>query len=79
MLAIRDKALKVEHPRNTGYDQIHAGEEWLEMYELLDPQIKPMIWLITTLLKSKSRKYNKKIKVRITNLVYFLIQKIKLS
>ncbi len=78
MLAIRDKSLKVEHPRNTGYDQIHAGEEWLEMYELLDSQIKPMIWFITTLLKSKSRKYNKKIKVRITNLVYFLIQKIKL-
>jgi hypothetical protein len=79
MLAIRDKALKVEHPRNTGYDQIHAGEEWLEMYELLDSQIKPMIWFITTLLKSKSHKYNRKIKVRITNLVYFLIQKIKLS
>ena len=79
MLAIRDKALKVKHPRNTGYDQIHAGQEWLEMYELLDSQIKPMIWIITTLLKSKSRKYNKKIRVRSTNLVYFLLQKIKLS
>jgi hypothetical protein len=77
MLAIRDRALKINHPRNTGYNQNFASNEWLEMYGLLDSQIKPMIWMVSTLLKSRSFRYNRKFKTRFINLVYFLIKKIK--
>jgi hypothetical protein len=75
MLAIRDESIRIKHPRSTDYNQNLASKEWLEIYTSLDSRIKPMIWMLTTLLKSRSSMYNKKISVRFINLMYLIIKK----
>jgi hypothetical protein len=78
-LVIREDLLKIIHPRSTAYNQVLAIEEWVDAYKDMGSEIKPMLWLINTLVLSKSKAYNKKFTVRFVHLYYMILKILKLN
>jgi hypothetical protein len=70
MLVIKDKRVYVKHPRTTGYAKDAALKEWLEIRHDLSTRIKPVLWLISTLMEARSAKHNRKITVRFNHLIH---------
>jgi hypothetical protein len=72
LLVIKDRSVNVKHPRNTGYTKEAALNEWLEIRTSVSPRVKPMLWLISTLMESRSAKYNSRILIRANHLLHRL-------